>query len=374
MPESSARASVFSIALALLVCFLIIAATWGELGTAVAAYTEMLKGGLGDFGTWFDGGTAAVVLRPLGESSVKATLLMLTGLSVAIGLTVGLFNLGAQGQFLLGAIAAAVTGAYLSLPAIVHLPICLLASALVGAAYAWIPTMLKLKRGVHEVISTIMLNWVAMNLVENWWVVGPLKATAQGSSSRSGTEDIAATAQLPRLLGNLSRLNLGFVLAVVAAIVVWWWLKRSTHGFESRAVGLSQDAARAAGLPVQRRWVQAMLASGALSGIAGAVWVLGTEYKFPATVGGAYGFDGIAMALLGQGNPLGVAASSLFFGILRAGGTRMQLLGVHKSFPELIQGLALLFVAASLLWSRWLSRPKKAPMTAVPEVKGAPSV
>jgi simple sugar transport system permease protein len=140
---------------------------------------------------------------------------------------------------------------------------------------------------------------------------------------------------------------------------VWLWLGRSRSGFEVRAVGLAQEAARTAGISIARRICQTMSLAGALAGLAGGVLVLGTEYKFPATLGSPYGFDGIAIALIGQNHPFGVAASAIFFGVLRAGGTRMQLLGVHKSFPELIQGLALLLVAGRLGWEvalRWRAR------------------
>jgi general nucleoside transport system permease protein len=355
MKSQGAWPSLLSVALALGVCFGIIALTRQDVGLAVDAYAQMLKGGLGDFSAAFESGDVGQVLRPWGESAGKAGLLVLTGLSVAVALSVGLFNLGAQGQFLFGAITAAVLGSAFHLPFGLHPLVCLLGAALAGAAYAWVPTILKLKRGVHEVISTIMLNWIASSLIENWWVVGPLRAS--GTHSRSGTEDIAATAQLPRLLGDHSRLHAGFLLAVLSSVALWVWWRRSVHGYEARVVGLGPDAARASGLPANRRTVEAMLCSGALAGLAGALWVLGTEYKFPATVGGSYGFDGITMALLGQGNPLGVLAAALAFGALRAGGTRMQLLGVHQSFPELIQGLALLFIAGSMIW-RHLLRPR----------------
>ena len=144
------------------------------------------------------------------------------------------------------------------------------------------------------------------------------------------------------------------------------WLNRTSNGFEARAVGLGMEAARTAGIDVRARVYQTMAFAGALAGIAGAVWVLGTEYKFPATLGAPYGFDGIAISLIGQNHPLGVGAAAIFFGVLRAGGTRMQLLGVHKSFPELIQGLALLFVAGRLIWDSVLRRSAK---RAVPQAE-----
>jgi len=351
--------SLLSVALALTVCFVAIGISRADFSVAAEAFQQMTWGGLGDFPGFFRDGSWALLTRPWGESTTKAALLVFTGLSVSVAFCVGLFNIGAQGQMTLGAITAAVLGAYLPLPRGIHPFACVIGAAVAGSAYALLPTFLKLWRGVHEVISTIMLNWVAVSLVENWLVVGPLRASASGDLSRSGTQEILSSAELPRLLGGLSRLNAGFPLAVAAVLVVWLWLSRSGNGFEVRAVGLGSEAARTAGIAVHRRTYQAMAIAGALAGIAGGVWVLGTEHKFPATLGSPYGFDGIAIALIGQNHPLGVGAAALFFGILRAGGTRMQLLGVHKSFPELIQGLALLFVAGKMIWERLLIRSQR---------------
>lgn len=348
--------SLASVLVSLFVCWIAIAITKGSLRVASDAYAQMLWGGIGDFPALADGGTFALLARPWGESATKAGILLLTGLSVSVAFVVGLFNIGAQGQMTVGALVAAVIGAQLRLPAILHVPLGLLGAALSGAAWSLIAAVLKLRRGVHEVISTIMLNWVAISLVENWLVVGPLKATASGDNSVSGTALIASTAELPRLLGGVSRLHLGFLIALAIAVALWLWLTRSTMGFESRAIGLGAEAARAAGIRVPARTYQAMAMAGALAGLAGALLVQGTEHRFPATLGAPYGFDGIAIALLGQNHPLGVAGVALFFGALRAGGTRMQLLGVHKSFPELIQGLALLFVAARLAWEKLAAR------------------
>lgn len=348
--------SVASIAVSLVVCFFAIAILRGGLDIAADAFLAMTWGAFGDFPRFFDGASTAVLLRPLGESATKAALLTLTGLSVAVAFRVGLFNIGAQGQLLVGAVTAAVTGAAFDLPGWLHPLVCLLASALAGAAYALGPALLKRYRGVHEVISTIMLNWVAVSLIENWLVTGPLRATASGVHSIAGTAQILPSAELPRLAGDVSRLHAGFFVAIAAALVLWRFLGRSVRGLEWRAVGLAPEAARAAGVDVERSFVSAMLVAGALSGLAGAVLILGTEQRYPATIGAPYGFDGIAMALIGQGHPLGVLGASLVFGALRAGGTRMQLFGVHKSFPELIQGLALLLVAAKLVWTKLAHR------------------
>ncbi len=355
----SSLPSLLSIGLALLICFVAIALSKSDFAVAADAYLQMLWGGLGDLPSFFATGSWPLLTRAWGESAAKAALLTFTGLAVSVAFGVGLFNIGAQGQMTVGAIVAAVIGAKLAAPAGVHPILAIAGAAAAGALYALLPAVLKLRRGVHEVISTIMLNWVAVSLVENWLVVGPLRATASGDLSRSGTDEILKSAELPRILGSLSRLNAGFPLALLAALGVWFWLKRTSHGFEARAVGLGMEAARTAGIDVRARVYQTMALAGALAGTAGAVWVLGTEYKFPATVGAPYGFDGIAISLIGQNHPFGVCAAAIFFGVLRAGGTRMQLLGVHKSFPELIQGLALLFVAGRLIWDRFLRSPEK---------------
>ncbi|WP_375761181.1 ABC transporter permease [Corallococcus exercitus] len=362
--------SVLSVLLALAVCWLTIALT-RDADTATRAYLQMLWGGIGNWPAFLDGGSSTAVLRPLGEAAMKAALLTLTGLSVAVAFKVGLFNIGAQGQMIWGALAAALVGAHVSLPGVLHVPLALLAAAVAGAAWASIAGVLKLKRGVHEVISTIMLNWVAVSLVDNWLVIGPLRAVAEGASSITGTAEILPSAQLPRLLGDGSRLNLGFPLALAAALGVWVWLSRTRSGYETRAVGLTPEAARAAGIPTLWRAGGAMALAGALAGLAGAVLVLGTEGRYPGSLGAPYGFDGIAIALIGNNHPLGAALSAAVFGILRAGGTRMQLLGVHKSFPELIQGFALLFVAGRMVWLALLARRQKRAQAQGPAQAGA---
>ena len=363
--------SVLSVLLALAVCWTFIAFT-RDAETATEAYLQMLRGGLGDWPAYLEKGRIALLTRPFGEATIKAAILLLTGLSVAVAFKVGLFNIGAQGLMLVGALAAAVVGAQLKLPSVPHVVLALLAAGLLGGLWALIAAVLKLTRGVHEVISTIMLNWVAVSLVDNWLVVGPLRAGAATGLSTSGTAEIASSAHLPRLLGDISRMHLGFPLALLVALLCWVWLARLRTGFETQAVGLGAEAARAAGIPVARRTLQAMGLAGALAGLAGAVLVLGTELRYPGTLGAPYGFDGIAISLIGGNHPLGVTLSALFFGALRAGGTRMQLLGVHKSYPELIQGLALLFVAGRLVWLTLLRRRKLA-VPPAPDQQPAPS-
>lgn len=366
--------SLVSVALAMAVCFGGLALARGDLGVAWDVLLQLFYGGIGDVPRLLEGGSAALVLRPLGESAIRSSLLALTGLSVAVAFRVGLFNIGGQGQLMVGALAAAGVGAGLALPAALHLPLALLASALAGALWALGPAWLKLTRGVHEVISTIMLNWVALSLVERWLVVGPLAAGGEGGVSRNGTAEVLESAQLPRLLGDASRLHLGVPLALLVLVATWVWLFRTAGGYEARAVGLSPEAARTAGLPVGRKVVQGMGLAGALAGLAGGVLILGTELRYPNTLGAPYGFDGIAIALLGQSHPAGVGAAALFFGVLRAGGTRLQLVGVHRSFPELVQGLALLLVAAAWVWTRLLARRKAAAAGGGPTGAGLPGL
>ncbi len=334
--------SVLAVLCALLVGFLAITIAGKD---ALGGYTRMIEGALGS-------------PSALGETGIKTAVLTCTGLSVGIAFVVGLFNIGAEGQFIAGALAAAVAGHALHLPAVLHVPVALLCAAAAGAIPALIAAWLKVQRGVHEVISTIMLNWVVIYWVHDWLVVGPLRApSTSGAISISGTAQIQATAELPRLLEG-SRLDLGLPLAIALAIGAWFLLGRTVLGYEMRAVGANAEAARVAGIPVARRLYLAMALSGGLSGIGGALLILGTEHHYPGVFRTGYGFDGIAVALVGSGHPLGVLAAALCFGALRAGATRLQLVGIHPSFAELIQGLAVLFVATRALFAGGLDRAR----------------
>jgi general nucleoside transport system permease protein len=333
---------VIAVVLALAVGFIAILLSGKD---AADGYARMLDGAFGS-------------PSALGETAIKAAVLTCTGLSVSLAFVVGLFNIGAEGQFIAGALAAAVAGHFLHLPTPLHVPLALLAAAIAGALPALVAAWLKVKRGVHEVISTIMLNWVVIYLVHDWLVVGPLSVrTSDGGMTNSGTAQIQATAELPRLIeGTGSRLDIGFVTAVAFAVLAWLLLKRTAVGFELRAVGANPEAARAADIPVARRFYLAMGLSGALAGLGGAFLILGTEHHYPGVFRTGYGFDGIAVALVGSGHPLGALAAAIFFGALRAGSTRLQLVGIHPSFAELIQGLAVLFVASRGLITPGLTR------------------
>ena len=347
-PLWSALAAVLA---ALLVSFVAIAASGRD---PLAGFGNLAAGALAGPG-------------PLGETAIKSAVLILTGLSVSVAFTVGLFNIGAEGQLIWGGLAAAVTG---RIDTPLALPLSLLAAALAGGAWGLLPGLLKVRRGVHEVISTILLNWVAIDLVHGWLVAGPLAAAGSGASvSVAGTEPIARAAWLPRLIPG-SRLDLGFPLALLVAAAVWFLLTRTRRGFEWRAVGAGAEAAWASGIPSGRRVCEAMALSGALAGVAGALLILGTEHKYPGVFRTGYGFDGIAVALVGGGTATGTAIAGIFFGAVRAGATRLQLSGIHPSFAELIQGIAVLLVAAPRiflpLWKRL--RGPDAPAAAAPPI------
>jgi simple sugar transport system permease protein len=333
-------AAVLAVVASLLACFAVIAVSGKD---AALGFAQLAIGA---------GGGAA----PMGESALKGSVLVLTGLSVAVAFAVGLFNIGAEGQLIWGALAAAVVGRALDAPAALLVPACLAAAALAGAAWAAIAGALKAFRGVHEVISTILLNWIAIHLVQGWLVPGPLAARASGAAvSLAGTAPIRAAAELPRLAAG-TRLDVGFPLCLALAAAVWFALARLWLGFEWRAVGAGRDAAEASGISPRASICEAMALSGALAGIAGALLVLGPEHRFPALFRTGYGFDGIAVALIGGATVPGTVVAGLFFGALRAGSTRLQLVGIHPSFAELIQGLAVLLVAAPRLFAPALAR------------------
>src|SRR5205085_7441228 len=225
-----------------------------------------------------------------------------------------------------------------------------------------------------EVISTILLNWVAIHLVHGWLVAGPLAATTGNSSiSIAGTEPISRAAWLPRPIPG-SRLDLGFPLVLAIAAGVWFLLTRTRRGFEWRAVGAGSEAAQASGIPSGRRVCEAMSLAGALAGLAGALLILGTEHKYPGVFRTGYGFDGIAVALVGGGTALGTTAAAVVFGALRAGATRLQLVGIHPSFAELTQGLAVLLVAAPRIFQPLLARlrGRPSPAASAPPVPTVP--
>jgi simple sugar transport system permease protein len=275
------------------------------------------------------------------------TPLVFTGLSVALAFRAGLFNIGGEGQLQLGALFAVFVGfSFQGLPWFIHLPLALLAGVIGGAVWGFIPAILKARTGAHEVITTIMLNFVAVQLV--------FFSLRSPVFQRPGRMDpiskvIEQSAELPPLIEGL-RAHWGIVVALIAAVFVSWLLFRSTKGFEFRAVGLNPIAARYAGMGIGATIVASMMIAGGLAGLAGGVIVLGTTHNLIPALGGGAGFDGIAIALLGRSKPAGVVAAAFLMGALRAGSTPMQVAtGTPIYLVTVIQALVIMFIAAPAL-------------------------
>jgi general nucleoside transport system permease protein len=287
------------------------------------------------------------------ETLVATTPYVFLGLAVAIGFRAGLFNIGAEGQFYLGALFGVATGFSLhGLPAALHVALALAAGMLGGLLYAAIPGILKARFGAHEVIVTIMLNYIAFNLSDYLVNRGPL---SDRRASAPKTPFIDAAAQLPILVPD-SRLHLGFVLALLTIPLVWFLIERTTIGLRIRTVGLNPGAAATAGMSVARTVVLTMVISGALAGLAGADEVLGVSHFMPPTFSVGYGFDSIAVALLARSNPLAILPAAFLFGSLRNGASYMQLqTQVSADLISVVQASVITFVAAPVI-VRWLFR------------------
>lgn len=316
-----------------------ISAAWEAVSDA---YRAMFSGAIINFRT----DTVAQAIRPFTESLYNATPLILAGLAVALAFRAGLFNIGAQGQLIIGALLSAYVGFKWVLPPGIHLLMAILVGMIGGAIWGGIAGVLKARTGAHEVIVTIMLNWIAIYLLQF--------ALTREAFQRPGRDDpispaVELAARLPRILGHAYRINLGFLMALGAAFLVWWLLERSTIGFEFRAVGANPNAARTAGMDVKRSLTVVMVFAGGLAGLAGVSQVLGgaTEYALGNGIAGDVGFDAITVALLGRSRPGGVVAAGILMGALRAGGAAMQ---AATSTPIdivlVVQSLIVLFIAA----------------------------
>lgn len=296
------------------------------------AYWAMLRSSLGSG-------------RAIGETLISTAPLLFAGLAFALSFKAGLFNIGAEGQLLAGILCAGWVGFAMDLPVGIHLVVALLAGTIGGAVWGAIPGLLRARTGAHEVISTIMLNYVALRIVDYALTTDPFL--------RPGRQDpisppVNSTAELPVLIPG-TRGNMGILIALACAWGVWWLLFRSTIGFELRAVGANPRAAGYAGMSITFAWVTATALSGALAGLGGAVQVLGVNKSITGGFTGV-GFDAIALALLGRTHPVGVVLASLLFGIMRAGSVGMQ---ASTSTPVdiivVIQAVVIAFVAAPAL-------------------------
>ncbi len=289
----------------------------------------------------------------LTETLVAAIPYIFLGLALATGFKAGLFNIGADGQFYIGALAGTYIGYSIhGLPAVIHIPLALLAGIASGGAYAAIPGILKARFGAHEVITTIMLNHIAYGIAEYLINGGPMR---DPHSSAPKTPFVTPGAQLPVIWPG-SRLHLGLMLALISVPIVWFLIERTVIGFRLRAVGLNPVAARAAGISVGWTIVITMALSGALSGLAGSDEVLGLAHFMPPSFSIGYGFDAIAVALVAKSDPWAILPSALLFGALRHGAAYMQFqTQVSADLISIVQATVIIFVAAPMV-VRWLFR------------------
>jgi ABC-type uncharacterized transport system permease subunit len=317
-----------------------IAKAWDS---AAAAYSAMFEGAILNPHA-IGGGSVAAVFSPLSETAVRATPLIFTGLSVAIAFRAGLFNIGATGQLIGGALFATWLGFGVHMPPVVHVVVTVLGAFAGGAVIGWVVGALKAWTGAHEVIVTIMLNYVMIYFLS--WILGTKLMQRPGRTDLV-SPFIDTNAQLPHIAGASLRVNASFLIALAAAAGVWWLLTRSTVGFEFRAVGANPSAARSAGMSVGRAWILVMLIAGGLAGLAGSAIVQGTDFDLTFQSYGTFGFDGITVALLGRARPLGTVLAALLFGALEAGGIQMQAqTQTPAELVTVIQSLIVLFVAA----------------------------
>jgi general nucleoside transport system permease protein len=309
-------------------------------GNPFAAYIGLAQGAFGS-------------LKAISETAIWATPYIFAGLAVSVAFKGGLFNIGAEGQLALGAVVAALIGYALpdwlgfNLPAIIHIPLAVGLGALAGALWAAIPGFLKAYAGGHEVINTIMMNYIALNIT-SFVMNGPMKDPSP-TNVIARTPEIALSARIPPLFEGY-RVHWGFILALLVAFLVWLLLWKTTLGFEIRTVGSNPDAAKYAGVNVKRTIVLTMALSGLLAGLAGTIEVTALNYRHELGFSQGYGFDAIAIALLGKTHPLGVVIAAILFGAMRNGATRMQFMTqIPVDVISVIQALILLFVAADAI-------------------------
>jgi len=317
----------FSVVIALLIAAVVIVLI-GQ--NPVIAYKAMIEGAFGN-------------LQALADTIIKTTPLILTGLAVGFGFRAGIFNIGAEGQMIMGAILATVVGMNMrGVPPSLAIPLTMIAGMLGGAVWASIAGYLKAKTGAHEVVTTIMLNWIA-TYISSYLITGPL---AVGSGTPKSPE-IAPSAKLPPIVtvGALEMTS-GIVISIITAVVIYIVLEKTRTGYEVKATGFNPYAAEYGGISISKNIVMSMAISGALAGLAGALEVMGLHHRFLGTLSGGKGFDGISIALIGQNHPIGIIFASFLIASLRTGSSNMQFVGVPKHIVTIIQGIGIVLVAA----------------------------
>ncbi len=313
----------------------------------IEGYISLFKGGLKN-------------IERIGNSLATATTLIFTGLSVAYAFRTGLFNIGAAGQMLIGGLAATTVALLVPLPRVILLPTMVLAAALAGALWGFLPGLIKAKFNVHEVVSTIMMNWIAYWVVY-YFVPAFLKGASLETESKKIPLEASLRAEWLTDLFNGSYINYGIFLAIAAVFLIWFILEKTTLGFELKAVGHNRDAAKYAGIKVERNIILSMGIAGALAGLGGLTFYTGYASNIQIGVLPNQGFDGIAVALLGATNPFGVLGAALFFGVLHTGkGLMNAITGIPPQISDTIIATIIYFTAISLLIERSWAKIVKA--------------
>lgn len=310
------------------------------------------------YGALFYGG----LVRNWSVSVLNATPLIFTGLSIAFAFQAGLFNIGAEGQYYVGAMVATFIGLYLNLPPLFTILIVIIVAGSLAAAWNFVPALLKVRTGAHEVITTMMLAHTARYL-------SPIFIRAFGGDPATSkhayvTDPILETSWLPRFNGFLEktnyRMHIGILIAIAFALFVYYLLFKTRIGFEIRAVGQNPNAARAQGISIGKNIFRALLFSGFLAGMSGVVQVLGLDHKLFLNLSGGYGWNGISVALLASNNPIGVIFTALLWGVLDAGGQYMiRVTDTPNSIVEIIKGIILFLIVARYIYAYWGNRIKK---------------
>ncbi|MCR4782218.1 MAG: ABC transporter permease [Lachnospiraceae bacterium] len=286
-------------------------------------------------------------------SMVYAAPYILTGLSVAFSFKTGVFNIGAEGQFVVGSLAAVLVGLFVDLPPVIHPIVCMLAAAVAGAIWGGVVGLMKIKRGINEVLSYIMFNWIAYYL-SNYIVISKSVKDESVEATRL-VKDSARTLMSDKMViaTGCPTVNWGFVIATVCAIALWFIITKTTLGYQLRAVGLSKTASEYGGISSSKIFMSSMAISGMLAGLGGAVHTLGMTGRISQFAGQeSFGFDGITVALIAGSNPIGCIFSGLFYGAMKYGGNKLTLVNAPKEVVNIIMGTIIFFIAIALLFKR----------------------
>ncbi len=292
---------------------------------------------------------------------IYASPLIFTGLSVAFSFKTGVFNIGAEGQFVVGSLAAVLVGILVDVPAIIHVPLCILAAAAAGAIWGSVVGYLKVKKGINEVLLFIMFNWIAFYLSN--YVVNLEVIHKEGGGE--ATKDILESAQilLPqsvRQMTGCSSANFGIFLAVIAAVIIWFIINKTTLGYRLRAVGFNRNAAEYGGISANKAVMTAMAISGCLAGLGGAVQTLGMSMRISQfATQESFGFQGITVALIAGSNPIGCIFSGLFYGAMKYGGSKLSLINAPSEVVDIIMGTIILFIAVSHVFKKLALKGKR---------------